>query len=169
MHMTKRLAVVALAASLGSLAFAFAARGDGGDGHGERGGAAIRSALAPSQPTDPAFHGMPPGGAPWSLDQGSVRLRGSGKLRLEVEGLVLTSLGTAGPITGIAASVFCGADSVTTPVATTPVAPLSSSGDGEIDARVSVPGTCLAPLVLVRPANASGLLSVYIAIEGFRP
>lgn len=165
---SRRLVVVALAAALGSLAFAFAARGDGGRSH-EAKGASVRSALAPSQPTDPAFHGVSPGGLPWSLEQGSVKLRSNGKLDLEVEGLVLTSLGTAGPITGIAASIFCGADSATAPMATTSVAPLSSAGDAEIDTQVSVPATCLAPLVLVRPANASGLLSAYIAIEGFRP
>jgi hypothetical protein len=172
MHGTKRVAIVGLVALLGAFAFAFTARGDGGKGHDAETHDAqvgsLRSTLAPSQPTDPAFHALPPGGAPWSLEEGTAKLRSNGKLKVEVEGLILTALGNAGPITGIAGSVFCGADSVTTPAATTAIFPLSSAGDGEIDAHVTLPSTCLAPLVVVQPARGTTLLQAYIAIDGFR-
>ena len=168
MHISKRLTIVALVAVLGALAFALAARGDGGKGHDAKAGS-LRSTLAPSQPTDPAFHGLPPGGAPWSLQDGSTRLRSNGKFELQVEGLILTTVGTPGPITGIAAAVFCGADSTTTPAAVTGIVPLSAEGDAEIEAHLSLPSTCLVPVVLVQPARGATLLPAYIAIEGFRP
>jgi hypothetical protein len=172
-HISKRLAIVGLAAVLGAFAFAFTARGDGGGEHHDAKAehtqvGSLRSTLAPSQPTDPAFHGLAPGGAAWSLEEGSARLRSGGKLNVEVEGLILTAMGNTGPITGIAASVFCGADSVTTPAATTAIFPLSTQGDGEIEAEVSLPSTCLAPLVVVQPARGTTLLQAYIAIDGFR-
>jgi hypothetical protein len=44
--------------------------------HGQRHGVAlIKESLAPSQPTDPTFHGVTPGGAPWVLKRGEVRLK----------------------------------------------------------------------------------------------
>ena len=160
MHISRRLSIVALVAVLGVLAFALVARGDGGKGHGHDAKAgSLRSLLAPSQPTDPAFHGVAPGGAPWSLQNGSTKLRSNGKFELQVEGLVLTALGTAGPITGIAASVFCGADSTTAAAATTGIVPLSAQGDAEIEAHVSLPSTCLVPVVLVHPAIGTSVLS----------
>jgi hypothetical protein len=169
MHISKRLSIVALVAVLGALAFALAARGDEGNGHDTMAGS-LRATLAPSQPTDPSFHGVPPGGASWSLAEGSTRLRSNGRFELQVEGLVLTALGNAGPITGIAASVFCGADATsTTPAAMTGVVPLSSDGDAEIETRLSLPSTCLVPVVLVQPVRGTALLNAYIAIEGFRP
>jgi hypothetical protein len=33
---------------------------------------------------------------------------------------------------------------------------------------VSLPATCLAPLVVVQPARGTTLLQAYIAIDGFR-
>jgi hypothetical protein len=172
MHISRRFGLVVLAAMLGAFAFALTARGDGGKDRDSKANDAqvgsLRSTLAPSQPTDPAFHGLPPGGAAWSLEEGSARLRSTGKLKVEVEGLILTAAGNTGPITGIAASVFCGADSVTAPAGTTAIFPLSAQGDGEIEAHVSLPATCLAPLVVVQPARGTTLLQAYIAIDGFR-
>jgi hypothetical protein len=116
------------------------------------------------------IHGVAPGGAPWALDRGSVVLRNDGRVTVRVDGLVLTSgsfAGTAGPVTGIAAALYCGADSNTAAAATTAVAPLSSSGDGVIRTTVTLPSTCLAPIVLIHPVIGTTLASgVYIAITG---
>ena len=49
--------------------------------------------LAPSVPTDPPFHGVAAGGAPWVLDRGEVRVKANGELDLEVRGLVIPALG----------------------------------------------------------------------------
>src|SRR5436305_11472710 len=48
----------------------------------------IKESLAPSQPspTDPPFHGVNPGGVPWRLKVGDVRLKSNGHLDLRVKG-----------------------------------------------------------------------------------
>ena len=68
--------------------------------HGKRTGTPlIHESLAPSSPTDPVFHGVSAGGAPWVLKLGDVRLERVGKLDPRVKGLVIPTLGTPGPVT----------------------------------------------------------------------
>jgi hypothetical protein len=152
---TSLLAVAVLAA----LVFAVAASGSGG---GEK---ILDVSLAPSLPTDPAFHGVTPGGVPWVLDRGEVRVKANGELDLEVRGLVIPALGTADGVVTIDASLYCGADANTAPAATTGLVPLSSGGDAEIHQRLAIPPTCLAPIVLVHP---NGGAARYIAVTGWR-
>jgi hypothetical protein len=169
MYITKRLlfpVLVALVAA-GSLMFALSATRAAAPNEAA---GLLRSSLAPSLVSDSTFHGVAPGGADWALTEGSARLQANGRLQLAVDGLVLTSLGTAGPVDGIAASLFCDADSNTVPVSTTGVAPLTKSGDGSIDATLTLPSSCLAPIVLVHPQIGTNLItSRYIAVTGFRP
>ena len=160
----KRLVLLAAAGAV-ALAVAIAALAAG---NGEK---ALRSTLAPSVPTDPAFHAVLPGSAPWMLSRGEVRIKDDGEFDLEVQGLVIPSLGTPGPVTAIAASLFCGPDTNTAPVFTTNEAPLSSSGDATISQDVVLPSTCLAPIVVVNPDAPSlgGLFTNrYIAITGWK-
>lgn len=138
-------------------------RGD--DSRGEHNGVTLLAAqVAPTVPTDPAVHGVTPGGAPWVIDRGSVRLRSDGRLRVEVEGLVIPTPPQNGsnPVATLSASLFCGSD--TTPAATTAAAPFSTAGDAEIEAQLALPAKCLAPVVLLHP---NGGLARYIAASGF--
>ena len=144
--------------------------GGKGDRHGRHlGNAVLESSLAPSQTTDPTFHGVAPGGAPWVLDRGNVRLKKKGRLDLRVRGLVIPVApgnGTPGPVTTISASLYCGADSDKTAADTTPAVPLSRSGNARIrDNSFTVPATCLAPVILVHP---NGDATLYIAVDGWR-
>lgn len=176
------LTVSAVAIAALSMALAAGASGHGSrpSGHGERGrphhmnqsghhgkrhGALlIDESLAPSLPTDPTFHGVAPGGAPWVLTRGEVRLTSNGRLDLVLRGLVIPSTGTAGPVTTVSASLYCGADSDTTAADTTQQVPISSSGNARIrDPSFSVPSTCLAPVILVHP---NGIATAYIALDG---
>jgi hypothetical protein len=128
----------------------------------------FRSSLAPCIASGPTIHGVGPCLDNWSLEDGSVRLGEDGSLELNVEGLVITALGTTGPITGIDAAFFCGADSNTTPAATTGVFPLSTEGDASIETTVALPSTCVAPIVLVNFVKGSTLITTrYIALTGF--
>lgn len=172
MYISKRLLlpVLVLAFGASSLVFALTASAERGD----RTGASARfleSSLAPSLPTDPTIHGLAPGSLPWALTEGSVRLRDDGRVDVRVDGLVLPTVGTGttpGPVTGIAASLFCGADSNTTPAATTPVAPLSGHGDAVIHTTVTLPSACLAPIVLIQFVTTTTTLQPrYIALTGF--
>jgi hypothetical protein len=65
----------------------------------------------------------------------------------------------------ISASLFCGADANTTPAATTGQVPLSTDGDARIRQQVTLPATCLAPIVLVHP---NGAMTRYISVTGWR-
>jgi len=59
-----------------------------GNGHGNgkgNGNTLLRSTLAPSVPGDPTFHGVNPGGAPWVLQRGEVRLKRNGQFRLRLQ------------------------------------------------------------------------------------
>ena len=166
------LAAALAGAAAMSLTGAVGAFGDRG-GHGDRGqggSALLEATLAPSVPTDPSFHGVAPGGAPWVLRRGDVELRRGGRLELEVRGLVIPNPpgdGTPGPVKTVSASLYCGADSDTTAADTTPQVPISARGNARIrDRSFTVPATCLAPLILVHP---NGDATHYIALDGQRP
>jgi hypothetical protein len=173
MWVSKRviLAVAIVAVGAMSLAGAVGALGDRGGHHerGQHGRALLEQTLAPSVPTDPAFHGVAPGGAPWVLKRGDVELRRGGRLELEVRGLVIPNPpgnGTPGPVTTISASLYCGADSNTTAADTTPQVPINARGNARIhDRSFAVPDTCLAPVILVHP---NGDAAHYIAVDGWR-
>jgi hypothetical protein len=179
MWITKRTPVMVVAAVIGALSMALAVGAFGAlakshpnrpNHQGKHAGAPlIDESLAPSQPTDPIFHGVSPGSAPWVLKRGNVRLKRDGKFDLRVKGLVIPTppfTGTPGPVTTITASLYCGADSNTTPADTTQQVPISRNGDARIhDASFSVPAACLAPVILVHP---NGLATTYIALDGWR-
>ena len=80
MRISKRVPISVIVAAIAALstALVFGALSALGSDHGEHGkghgGQLIRESLAPSVPTDPAFHGVTAGGAPWVLNEGSVQL-----------------------------------------------------------------------------------------------
>jgi hypothetical protein len=111
--------------------------------------------------------GVASGGAPWVVRRGLAVLTEEGRLSLDVRGLVLPSVNnTAGPITGVAASVIC----ANTVIATSNTANLTSTGDAEIHAKLAVPQPCVGAVVLVRVAAVNGTAlpapSAFIAATG---
>jgi hypothetical protein len=97
--------------------------------------------------------GVASGGAPWVVRRGIAVLTDDGRLSVDVRGLVLPSVNnTAGPVTGVAASVVC-ANAV---VATSNTANLSTTGDAEIHAKLTVALPCVGAVVLVRAAAING-------------
>jgi hypothetical protein len=170
------LAAAALALALVGAVGASAHDGHGGDdgsgnGNDNDGAKALfTSALAPSHPDDPAIHGVAPGAVPWVLDRGKVRIGTDGSIRVKLQGLVIPiahgtfPAGTARPVTVVSASLYCAPDSAAA-AATTKSVPISEDGDATIADRVSLPSTCLAPIVLVHPNDSAG---AYIAATGWR-
>jgi hypothetical protein len=159
------VAVLLMLVGAGSLALAVGASANRATSASQR--PVFRSSLAPCIAGGPTIHGVGPCLDSWSLEKGSVRLGQGGSFELEVEGLVITATGTTAPVTGISAALFCGADSNTTPAATTGVVPLSTDGDASIETTVALPSTCLAPIVVVNFAKGSTLISTrYIALTG---
>ena len=49
----------------------------------------IREDLVPSLTTDPPINGLQPGGLPWVLDRGEVRVRDDGRMDVRIEGCLL--------------------------------------------------------------------------------
>jgi hypothetical protein len=177
MRISKRVPLTVFIAAVAALSTALAvgalsaigSDGGHGKGHDNHGGQLISETLAPSVPTDPTFHGVAPGGAPWVLKEGSVDLSSRGRLDLRVRGLVIPVApgnGTPGPVTTISASLYCGADTDTMAAATTDQVPISRRGDARIrDKSFDVPATCLAPIILVNP---NGIANLYIAVDGWK-
>jgi len=95
--------------------------------------------------------GVTSGGAPWVVRHGTAVLTDEGRLRVEVRGLILPSTGNTGPVTQIAASVVC-SNAV---AATTTAVNLSSNGNAEIRAKVTLPSPCLGAVVLIRVAGVN--------------
>jgi hypothetical protein len=150
-----------------------ARKDDGHEGQGEdgeqQGRLLLASTLAPSVPADPAIHGVAAGGLPWVLEHGSVRLTRDGSIRIVLEGLVIPiahgtfPAGSALPVTTVSASLYCAPDA-SAAAATTQAVPISATGNATIAETITVPATCLAPIVLVHP---NGGAAAYIAASGW--
>jgi hypothetical protein len=162
------IAALTSALAVGALSALGSEHGHGRGHEKGHGGPVIRESLAPSVPTDPAFHGVIPGNAPWVLKEGSVRLDRHG-LDLRVRGLVIPVApgnGTPGPVNTISASLFCGADSDTMAAETSEQVPISRDGDARIrDRSFDLPATCLSPVILVHP---NGMTAAYITVDGWK-
>src|SRR5690349_22256960 len=76
-----------------------------GDGGGDD---LIRADLVPSLTTDPPINGVQPGGAPWVIDRGEVRVRDDGRMDVRIEGLQIPRVGSEdNPIASITAVLYC--------------------------------------------------------------
>ena len=118
------------------------------------------------------IRGVTGGGAAWTVDRGEIELKDNGKLRVKVQGLLITGTGgpldgTTGPVTGVKASLTCLGTNV---VATTGVETLSSKGNAKINEELVIPTLCVGPIVLVQIGSAPGFpgaVGLWIAATGF--
>jgi hypothetical protein len=169
MHVSRTAATAALAvAALGGSAVASgAAFGDAGRSqhHSDEHRAVLRASLAPSVPTDPTLLGAMPGAVPWMIRHGEADLKASGRLDVDIRGLVIPSgafSGTTGPVKMVSASLYCDASS--TPVGTSASVPITTDGNADIRATFGLPTKCLVPALLIHPNGAN---TTYIATSGF--
>lgn len=143
--------------------------------HSNNANGSFESSVVGSVPST-TVGGVASGGAPWTVASGEASVSGSGKLEVEVQGLLLTTgapanlVGTTGPVIMVAASLVCGGSGGTVAASTDGVS-LSPAGNAEIEATVTVPATCMAPVILVRVFNSAGApgsqLGPFIALTGF--
>jgi hypothetical protein len=103
------------------------------------------------------IRGVNGGGVPWALAEAKGDLRADGRLKIDVEGLVVASSGV-NPAAAFRAIVSCltttdGLTVTITNVTTLPF-PATPTGDSEIEAVVNLPSPCIAPIVFV--TNAAG-------------
>jgi hypothetical protein len=103
------------------------------------------------------IRGVNGGGVPWAIAEAKGELRADGRLEIDVQGLVVVSSGV-NPAAAFRAIVSCltTADglTVTTTNVTTQPFPATATGDAQIEAVVTLPSPCIAPIVFV--TNAAG-------------
>jgi hypothetical protein len=116
--------------------------------------------------------GLTGGGLPWAIESASGSLSCDGHLAVRIRGLVLAahpevpaSLQGTNPFPAFRIVVSClradGNGALVVANVSTGDFEASSGGDSEIDARVSLPHPCVAPIVLVTgPSGTEGWLAV---------
>ena len=146
-----------------AVVFVAAAAADHGGrrGHGHK--TPLRQHLVGSILSDQPIHGVVRGGLPWQ-GGGDARLDRKGRFEARIRGLIIPSLGNAGPVTSITISLYCSPDSDPAAAFTTQPVPLSQKGNARVRQHVTVPSRCLAPVLLVHP---NGGAAAYIAATGF--
>jgi hypothetical protein len=120
--------------------------------------------------------GVNAGGVPWTVAASEASVSPSGRIEVEVKGLLIIPpapanlVGTTGPVKNVAASLVCGGSGGAV-VASTGGVPLSAAGNFEIEQKLALPESCIAPVILVRiftPNNPPGSqLGAFIAASGF--
>ena len=151
-------AVVGLSLLFGAAAAASSSGDSGQLNSKDQGNQLLEAPIQGSLTTDPPLFGVNRGGAPWVISRGQAELDTSGRLEVEVRGLIIPTTGV-NPVVRLAASVACNG----AVVATTATVPFSTSGDAKIEASVTLPTRCLAPAVLLNP---NGNPATYIAVTG---
>lgn len=114
------------------------------------GGRAFQGQLVGSTPGEHVA-GVASGGAPWVIAASEFAVSASGKIQVEIRGLLISAgpaINTVGPVTMVSASLVCG-DVV---AGTTAAVPFSPGGDASIHDTITVPASCIAPAVLIRIA-----------------
>jgi hypothetical protein len=111
-----------------------------------------------------AIRGINGAGAPWRIDGVNGDLKTDGMLEIDVDGLVLVSTGL-NPSAFFRGAVSC-LTSTDTTVSTvnlvTEQFPATPTGDSKIEAELSLPSPCVAPIVFV--TNAAG--TSWFAVTG---
>jgi len=100
------------------------------------------------------IRGINGGGLPWVIANGNGELHANGQLEVDVRGLVLAAGPLAGtnPVTNFKAVVSCLSVSngnPTTVNVSTGLFPASTTGNAHIEARLTLPSPCLAPIIFV--------------------
>jgi hypothetical protein len=116
----------------------------------------VPSGLTGAQ-SQPVLRGISGGGLPWTLTSAHGELKASGKLEIEVQGLVLAAGSNAGsnPSAVFRARVSClksdgSVENILTEAFPATTGPASSGGgNAKIETTVSLPHPCIAPIIFV--------------------
>ncbi len=125
-----------------------------------------------------AIRGVPGGGLPWVIGTAKGKLRANGKLEVKVRGLVFDpndptvierGLANQNPVAFFKAIVSClSVDSSGNPITVNvstgnfPATTGLGAGDADIEAQLSLPSPCIAPIIFV--TNPGG---AWFAATGF--
>ncbi|MEY2400616.1 MAG: hypothetical protein QOJ08_727 [Ilumatobacteraceae bacterium] len=118
------------------------------------------------------IRGINGGGAPWVIDDADIRLRESGRVDVEFEGLVIAPSvgppnGGINPIGAMKVTVSClsadAAGAPTTVNVSSETFQVDRAGDAEARVHVDLPSPCIAPIVFIANGNAAG---AWFAVSG---
>jgi hypothetical protein len=107
----------------------------------------------------------------WKLKSGKAHLTKDGNLKVTVKGLVLNDVtvgefnGTPDGVDAVAAAVICHGPSGAAVAAQTEPVPLGKNGDAKVEAKVSLPGGCIGPVVVLRE-RYEGKIGGWLAATG---
>jgi hypothetical protein len=110
-------------------------------------------------------------GKVWALGSGEAELSADGTLRVTLHGLVLNDAsvgkfnGSPDGVDAVAAAVICGGSAAAVAAQAEPVT-LSPKGDAQIEAKLTMPQHCFAPVVVVRE-RYQGKIGGWLAATGF--
>jgi hypothetical protein len=118
----------------------------------------------PASQVNLTLFGIKAGGLPWQIQAGSASISASGRLQVNVEGLVLAAGAHAGtnPIPNGQAIVTCAG----VPVAMSSVVSFSPTGNAQLDQQIALPSSCLAPAVFFAGVPAPGV-DRWFAVTGW--
>jgi len=123
--------------------------------------------VSPYTGSSTPIRGINGGGVPWAIASGSGELTTGGALKVEVQGLVVASTGS-NPVANFKAIVSCQTvDGLVTNVSTglfaaSPGLASAGGGNADIEAQLTLPSPCIAPIVFVTSAGGS-----WFATTGF--
>ena len=111
-----------------------------------------------------AIRGVPGGGRPWVIGAAEGKLKDNGKLEVQVRGLVIDPnepVATAGtnPSPTFRVIVSCmstdaSGAAVVSNIMTDPF-PADAAGNAEVEAKLTLPSPCIAPIIFVTSATGS--------------
>jgi hypothetical protein len=110
-------------------------------------------------------------GKVWALGSGEAELSADGTLHVTLHGLVLNDAsvgkfnGSPDGVDAVAAAVICGGSNAAVAAQAEPVT-LSPKGDAQIEAKLTMPQHCFAPVVVVRE-RYQGKIGGWLAVTGF--
>jgi len=110
--------------------------------------------------------GVNAGGAPWQTTHARTVVLNDGSLAIHLTGLVLVNTGMS-PVAHVAASLVCGGSGGAV-AATSDTFDLSPEGNADFQGQLTLPNSCLAPVLIVRAVGPNGP-SAFIAATGVNP
>src|SRR3954447_3278586 len=123
----------------------------------------IDASLPPSNVNDPLINGVAPGGVPWIIDRGEVRVRDNGRMDVRIEGLQVPAAdGSArNPVRSLNAVLYCGGKAVAD---SGPHALTTPGGDARFRVHLAVPKHCDMATVLISPTALVGARFIASAV-----
>lgn len=131
----------------------------------DHGGSLVRSkhligVQAPFLGSANPVHGVNGGGLPWVLDDGELRVKADGRVRMEVEGLVIdpaanSALAGTNPSPVFKVVISCDNGDGTFTKVSSETTPATTTGDASLRTRVTLPAKCADPIAFITNANGA--------------